>query len=135
MSTIYFLNLIMGNIFGTAKTPGIPAKYYVALSTTTPNTDGTGVTEPPTSSSGYARVELTSLSAPADGVIKNSSAVSFAESLSDWGVITHYAVYDAETGGNLLFYNALEAPRTAEAGTLLMFKANELTLTLENAAA
>lgn len=135
MSTTYFLNLIMGNIFGTAKTPGIPTKYYVALSTTAPNVDGTGVTEPPTNSSGYSRVELTSLSAPTNGVIKNSAAVAFEESLVDWGKITHYAVYDAKTGGHLLFYNALAAPRTAEAGTLLMFKANELTLTLENATA
>ena len=135
MSTTYFLNLIMGNIFGTEKTPGIPAKYYLALSKTAPAIDGSGVTEPPVNSSGYARVELTSLSEPADGVIKNLSTVSFEESLVDWGIITHYAVYDAETGGNLLFYNALEAPRTAESGTVLMFRANELTLTLENAAA
>ena len=39
MNTTYFLSLAAGNLFGTQKTPAIPEKYYIGLSSTTPNLD------------------------------------------------------------------------------------------------
>lgn len=61
MNTTYFLNLVSGNVFGSQKTPAIPTKYYLGLSSAAPNLDGSGVVEPE-EGTGYARVELTSLS-------------------------------------------------------------------------
>ena len=132
MNTTYFINLIMGNVFRTKTSPAIPAQYYIGLSTTAPNVGGSGVTEPSTSGTGYARVALSSLSAPSNGVIKNGSAVTFNESLKSWGAVTHYVVYDAATGGNLLFYGALSSSKTIDPETILTLRANELTITLSN---
>lgn len=59
MNTTYFLNLVSGNVFGSKKTPALPEKYYLGLSSAVPALDGSGVVEPG-EGAGYARVELTS---------------------------------------------------------------------------
>ena len=71
MNTTYFLNLAAGNLFGTKTSPEIPSNYYIGLSTSAPNVNGTNVNEPSTSA-GYARVKLTTLSEPASGVVTNT---------------------------------------------------------------
>lgn len=131
MTSTYFLNNIMGNVFQTKTSPALPSKFYLGLSTSAPAIDGTGVTEPPTSA-GYARVELTSLGEPTDGVIKNSSEISFPESSTSWGTITHFVIYDAQTDGNLLMFNTLSHSRTVEAATIVMVESGSLKLTLAN---
>lgn len=131
MNTTYFLNLVMGNLFGTQTTPAVPTGYYIGLSSTAPTISGTNVTEPATST-GYKRVKLSGLSTPTNGVIKNGSAIQFNESTAAWGTMNYYVVYDAESAGNLLFYGSLSTSRTIEINTTLIIKANELTLTLSN---
>ncbi len=133
MNTTHFLNRVMGNLFKTQTSPALPSNYYLGLSTTAPTVSGSNVTEPATSK-GYARVQLTSLSTPSNGVITNTTALSFPESTASWGTITNYVVYDAATNGNLLFYGALSSSRTVETDTILTIKANELSITLSNTA-
>lgn len=133
MNTTYFLNLTAGNIFGTKTTPAIPTKYYIGLSTTTPTLTGTNVTEP-SAGAGYARVELTNLSAPSGGVVTNNQAINFNESTANWGTITHFVIYDSDTvgGGNLLMYGALSTPRSVEAATIMTIKQGYLNLSVQN---
>lgn len=130
MITTYFLNLVIGNTFRTKTTPPIPASYYIGLSSTAPNIAGTGDAEP--SGGAYARVVMAALSEPTSGAITNSSEIAFPESTADWGVMTHFVVYDAQTGGNLLMYDALTKSRTIQSETKAKFKANTITLTLRN---
>lgn len=131
MNTTYFLNLVSGNVFGSKKTPAVPEKYYLGLSSTAPALDGSGVVEPG-EGTGYARVELTSLSAPVNGVVTNNAAIDFAESTSEWGTMTHFVVYDALTGGNLLMYGELSASRRVEAATIMTIKLGSLNLSVVN---
>lgn len=131
MNTTYFLNLVAGNVFGSKKSPTIPEKYYLGLSSTAPSLDGNGVTEP-SSGAGYARVELTSLSTPVEGVVTNSSAIDFAESTAEWGTMTHFVIYDAPSGGNLLMYGELSASRRVEAATIMTIKIGSLNLSVVN---
>lgn len=133
MTTTYFLNSIMGNVFGSKTSPALPTRYYVGLSKTAPNINGTGVTEP-SSSAGYARIALDMLSEPVDGAITNNDSVTFDESISAWGTVTHFVIYDAETGGNLLMYDALTTPRAVEEATVVIIKKGSLNLTLANPA-
>lgn len=134
MNTTYFKNNIMGNLFRTSTGTALPQNYYIGLSSTQPSADGTNVTEPSTSNTGYARVRLTSLTAPANGVINNASAISFPESTSDWfpssAPATYYVIYDAQSGGNLLMYNQLTTSRIIETNTIATIKANSLYLQL-----
>lgn len=133
MNTKYFLNLVSGNIFGSKKDPVIPSKYYLGLSTTTPTIEGTNVSEP-SASAGYARVELTDLKEPVDGMVSNNQAINFEESTGAWGTVTNFVVYDAQAvgTGNLLMYGELTTPRTVEPATIMTIKAGYLKLSAQN---
>lgn len=134
MNTTYFKNLIMGNVFKTDTSVSLPTNIYIGLSSTAPTAAGGNVTEPSTSGTAYARVRLTSLTAPSGGVITNSSAISFPESTATWfnsaNPATHYVIFDAATGGNLLMYNSLTASRVIEVNTIATIKASSLYLQL-----
>ena len=121
MTSTYFLNCIMGNVFKTQENPTLPNTYYLGLSSTAPAVDGSGVSEP-LASSGYQRVELTNLGEPVNGVISNESEISFPESSASWGTVTHFVLYDAPTNGNLLMFNVLSQSRSVETATIVMVK-------------
>lgn len=133
MNTTYFLNCTAGNLFGTKKTPAIPEHYYIGLSSSAPNVNGTNVTEP-SASAGYQRVELTTLSEPSAGVVTNTQAINFNESTASWGTITHFVIYDSDVigGGNLLMYGILSTPRTVETATIMTIKEGYLSLSAQN---
>lgn len=129
------MNLVAGNVFRSKEEPAIPAKYYLGLSTTAPDLDGQNVTEPATDA-GYARVELTTLSSPTDGLVTNQQAVNFEESTNNWGTVTHFVIFDAAEAntGNLLMYGELTTPRTVETATIMTIKENYLKLSVQNPA-
>lgn len=133
MNTTYFLNLVAGNVFKTKTNPAIPAAYYLGLSTTAPSADGSNVTE--VSGGSYARIALAgnlSLSANSSGVVTNNKAISFPESTASWGTVTHFLIYDAQTGGNLLMYGALDPQRPMDSGVRLTINQGDLQLRVSN---
>ena len=132
MNSTYFINQIAGNIFSSKTKYVLPEQYWIGLSSTAPNIDGSGVTEPFGDNNGYARVCLNTLPPPKDGVICNNNAIIFNESTADWGIMTHYVVYDASTSGNLLFYGVLEPSRHIDADIVLLIDVGELVITLQN---
>lgn len=123
----YFLNLIMGNVFGSKTTPEIPSAYYVGLSSTNPQIS---VTEPV--GNGYTRVACSDFTEPVDGVIKNSNTIFFPESTGSWGTLSYYAVFSSASSSDVLFSGSLSPTRTIESGTSLAIKQNELKITLSN---
>lgn len=135
MNTNYFLNCVAGNLFHTKTSPAVPTTYYIGLSTAAPSAEGTGVAEPSTSA-GYARVELTNLGQPENGVVTNINAINFNESTASWGTVTHFVIYDSEevNGGNLLMYGELTTPRSVEAATIMTIKEGYLKLSVQNPA-
>lgn len=116
------------NFGGTTYT--VPSIYYIGLSTTAISADGTGATEP--SVGAYARVAAdnnkTTFSVASNSVLKNNIQIQFAESTGNWGTITHIAIYDAATGGNILYYDELPNSRTVEAQTTLLFVPNSIEI-------
>lgn len=133
MNTTHFLNRVAGNLFRTETSPAIPTEYYIGLSTTEPTMSGTNVSEP-ASGAGYSRVLLNNLSVPTNGVVTNTANINFEESTASWGTITHFVIYDAEIGGNLLMYGALSTPRVVEAATVMTIRQDYLRLTAQNPA-
>lgn len=131
MTSTYFLNCIMGNVFMTKLSPTLPKKVYLGLSSTAPQVDGTGVSEP-LASAGYQRVELTNLGEPVNGVVSNGDEIQFDESSASWGTITHFVLFDSPTDGNLLMFNQLSQSRSVETATIVMVKTGSLKLTLAN---
>ena len=131
MTSTYFLNCIMGNVFKTKENPTLPNKVYLGLSSTAPAVDGSGVSEP-LASAGYERVELTNLGEPVNGVVSNGGEIQFDESSASWGTITHFVLFDSPTDGNLLMFNQLSQSRSVETATIVMVKTGSLKLTLAN---
>jgi len=58
----------------------------------------------------------TTASSGTGGVTSNNGAVTFPTPSADWGTATHWGVFDASTGGNLLFHGALLNTRTINTG-------------------
>lgn len=130
-NTTYFLNCVSGNVFGSKKSPTLPEKYYLGLSSTAPSKDGTGVTEP--SGGSYQRVEITSLSEPIDGEVKNNTSLQFPESSALWGDMAYYVIFDFISEGNLLMYGELSPHRTIDTQTVVVVAENALTLFVKDA--
>lgn len=133
MQTTYFANKIMDDLFGLV-TYAPPSSYYLAVSKTAINVDGSGITEPSVGS--YARVEMendkTTFSNASNGSVTNDVQFKFPEATLDWGVVTHFAIFDAATGGNMLLYGELVAPRTIESSTTLVLEPGSMILTQTN---
>lgn len=102
-----------------------PTTVYVALSTADPTDDGSGLAEP--SGNGYARKAVT-FDAPSGGVCENQ-VVTFDQASGSWGTLTHFAIMDALTSGNMLYHSALAAPKAVGDGDTAEFAAGDLTVT------
>src|SRR6056297_922 len=96
-----------------------PTAWYVALFTSAPSDSGGG-TE--VSGGGYSRQSVTfdAASSPG-GTTSNSSEVTFLASGADFGTVTHIGIFDASTGGNLLWHGAMTASKTIADGDALVF--------------
>lgn len=138
----YLENKLMDFLLrGQTFTP--PATVYVGLLTAAPSDSGGG-TE--VSGGAYARVAVTSseanwagtqsagsttASSGTSGTTSNNGAITFPAPTANWGVITHMAVYDASTAGNLLFYAALTTSKTVNNGDAApSFAAGALTFSM-----
>ena len=107
-----------------------PTTVYLALFQTDPGEAGAG-TE--TSYTNYARVATTWTALDANGQTKNSGAVAFAANgnASASVTITHAAIFDAASGGNMLLYGPLSSSKVLAVGDVLSFQPNALALTLD----
>jgi len=121
----YLEDAFLDHFLGTSSTSS-PTNVYVALHTADPTDAGTG-TE--VSGNGYARQTI-AFSASSSGTASNSSAVEFpAASGGDFGTITHIGLWDASTGGNLLFHSALTTSKTIADGDIFKIAASGVDIT------
>ena len=81
------------------------------------------------SGTSYARVQIEFDSAT-QGTTDNTNEESFPEAGGSWGTITHLALYDAETVGNLLWYGPLTVEKAIESGDTLQVAAGNFDVTL-----
>lgn len=88
--------------------PTFGASVHVALHTADPTDAGTG-TE--VSGGNYSRVAVSraagSWDAASSRATQNAGAITFPAPNASWGTVTHWAIWDAATTGNLLFHGAL----------------------------
>ena len=121
--------LLKHTFTNTAYTP--PTTLYVGLFTAAPSDTGGG-TEISTSSTGYARQTATfSVSGTSPTEANISSAIDFPTATADWGTITHLAVFDASTGGNMLAYSAATTSKTVANGDILRIPSGSLAIRLD----
>ena len=121
----YLENKIIDHILrNQSYTP--PATVYVALFTADNGLEGGTITGE-VSGGAYARQAVT-LSAASDGESSNSADIEFPTATADWGTITHVALMDAASGGNVLMHSALDASKTVNNGDTFKINAGDLDI-------
>ena len=129
--TDYLEGEIIKHIFRTGSFTK-PSVLAVGLFTAAPS-DAGGGTE--VTGGSYARATLNPLdanwAAPAggNGVTSNSSTITFTTPTANWGSVTHFAVFDAASAGNMLFWGSLTVSKTINSGDTVTFPAGSLTFT------
>lgn len=124
----YSENLVLNFLF-TTNTATRPTEWYVGLFTAAPSDTGGG-TE--VSGSGYAREATGTITVSGTATTAtNAAAIEFdAASGGNWGTITHAAIFDALTSGNMLAWAPLTVSRTINDGDVFRIPASSLTITL-----
>lgn len=120
----YLQNKLLNWLKGTAMGSS-PTALYVGLFTADPTDAGTLTNEVTTTIRPAGRVAATfgSVStAGGSGSMANSASVGFgsAEGVPG-GAVTHFAIFDAVSAGNMLYSAALDTPRTITLGADVSF--------------
>lgn len=125
----YWENKILDHIFG--KGSYTPPTIYVGLSTTDPTDDGSGLAEP--SGNAYARVQTSASdwNTTSNGSLDNINDITFAQATGIWGTITHFALFDAATAGNMLAHGALSQSKAIGESDTARFEAGDLDISLD----
>lgn len=110
----------------TNGSPTRPTAWYVGLFTAAPGEAGGG-TE--VSGNAYTREAVTFT--VSGNLATNSAAIEWPTATGSWGTITDVAVFDADTGGNMLVYATLTASKTISTGDVLRIPAGDLDVTLD----
>jgi hypothetical protein len=127
--------LIADSQFGGGATTWAPATWYVGLSITQPNDDGSNFTEPV--GFAYARVAMVNnntnwpAATTVSGVTNKSNgvAITFPNPTGNWGLIIFWGVFVAATLGLPEFTNPLDTAITPQNGnTPVQFGIGQLVL-------
>lgn len=124
----YLENKLVDHLF-RGRSFTAPTQVWLGLLTAAPSDSGGG-TE--VSGGNYARAtpgansdtawKATQGGTPAaassgtSGVTLNPAAITFNTPSANWGTVTHFGIYDAVSGGNLLFWGSLTASKTVNNG-------------------
>lgn len=111
----------------TATSVTRPTAWYLALFTSNPTDAGSG-TEVSTSGTAYAR--QTAAFTVSGDTASNSSAIEFPTATASFGTVSHVAVFDAATSGNLIAYAALTSSKAIDTGDVFRVPAGDLDITL-----
>lgn len=106
---------------------------YIALFTSDPTDGGTGNE---LADSGYQRqrahttVPSDGFTSPSNGTVSNARNIIFPPIVDTQVTVTHWAIFDAQAAGNMLYHAALLNPKTLDPTDVLSFPIGSLTVTL-----
>lgn len=123
--TDYLENKLLDHTFGGAAYTA-PATVYVALFTTATNDAGAG-TE--VTGGSYARQAITV--SVTGNAVTTTAAVSFPTASASWGTVTHAALMDAASAGNMLGQDALPTSKIIDSGDVFTIPVGDIDITLD----
>lgn len=135
----YLENKLVDHIF-RATSFTMPAAIWVSLHTADPLDTGAGSE---VSGNAYARAQLnpsttnwsntqdsgSGASSGTSGLTQNQGVISFPTPSGTWGTVTHFGIWDASTGGNLLVYGTLTVSKTINTSDVVTFPVDALSVT------
>jgi hypothetical protein len=129
--TDYLENKILEHSLGKTSF-SMPAGCYIALFTASP-TDAGGGTEVSTASTGYARQQVLAAGwgSATGGSITNAADITFPVATASWNTITAIGIFDAVSGGNMLWWGTLGTSKAIAQNDQFKIAASNLTITLD----
>lgn len=124
--TDYSENLVLDWLMNTNSVTR-PTAWYVGLFTAEPGEAGGG-TEVSTGS--YARQAVT-FGSSSGGQVQNTNTVTFTASGAAYGTVGFVALFDAVSGGNMLWYGSLLSAVVLDDRDSLVFSTGEITLSMD----
>lgn len=120
---------------GRSLTFSPPSTLYMALFTTSGGLlDNTPASQTEVTGGAYARLALngsTNYMTPAAAFASALYAdLLWSVATSSWGVVTHAAIMDASTGGNVLYFGALTSSKTIDTNDRAVLKAGQVVASL-----
>lgn len=133
--TTYLANRIARHNFGR-QTYSAPTNWYLGLFTSAPGVGGGG-TE--VSGGSYARLSINNTQTVpfmwnhpnSDGVVSNAFELVFPVATANWGTITHWALFEAISGGNMNFFGMVTPSKLIQTGDQFTVAIGELEFTFE----
>ena len=101
---------------------------YISLHTADPTDAGTG-TE--VTGGSYARVASSfGVASGTSGALASNADATFPTATANWGTVGWIGIWDAVSGGNMLYHSALDAAKTIDSGDIFKIVTGNLTVTL-----
>jgi len=126
----YLENAILNFFLRNQSTPQ-PAQVFLALYINDPTDADTG-TE--VSGGAYVRKQATFGAPSVTGtraVVSNNAKVEFDIATSDWGLVSHWGIRDAATGGNLLVRGSFSRVENIQTGNRFTIEVGNLQVTVD----
>lgn len=125
-------NEILDHIFNKGAYTA-PTNIFIALCTAAPTDASTGSTITEATYTGYARKSTAGAdwNTASGGSIDNANELAFAECTAGSSTVTHFALCDASSAGNVLFHGALDASLAVSAGVTPRFQAGQLSISAD----
>lgn len=123
----YLENKVLDHVL-TSTSYTAPSTRYLGLFTAS---TGLEANTPSAEVSGgsYARKAVT-FAAASGGSSATNATVTFDTATASWGTITHVAIMDAATSGNVLFWGAVTTSKTIDTGDTFQVTSGNLTVSL-----
>ena len=119
--TTWASNRILDHLLGRTPLLTPPANFFMGVSSTIISPEGIGFTEP--SGGGYQRLQIpndkNSFAFAVDKMVTLANEFRFPNSTTPWGIMTHFFIADALTGGNIWWNGRLVHSRNVELSTTL----------------
>lgn len=126
MSASRWLSEGILNNFFRGQNVAPPANRFMRLFISDPTADAVG-TE--VQGGGYVPQAIAFTVPERDGNISqiaNTAEIRFPVATADWGNISHFAIFTAATGGNMLAFAPVSVPKVIEAGDEAKFLAGSI---------
>ena len=123
----YLEDAVLDHVLGnTTYTPA--GTLYLGLWTADDGLEA-GTLTSEVSGGSYSRQAI-AFDAASSGSSSNTATVTFTTATGNWGTITHVAVMDASTAGNVLFHGSVTTSKTIESGDTFQVSSGNLTISL-----
>jgi hypothetical protein len=115
---------VLDHVLGTTSYT-MPSAVYLGLSTGSFGDDNSG-TE--LTGNNYSRKAIT-FSSAASGTTSNDSTIEFSAATGSWGTVSHWALFDAASSGNMLIHGAFTASKAIASGDIVRIVAGDIDIT------